>query len=142
MYAGAQNALVGRGNNCSTLSIGRIACHVLIFHIHLKEFIMNQLKRFSAFFLAIVFLSALGCAGSPTHESTGEYITDSWITTKVKAALVDDPQVKATEVNVETFKGVVQLSGFVNSDTAMYEAVRIAQGIKGVTSVKNDMRVK
>ena len=103
---------------------------------------MNQLKRFSAFFLAIVFLSALGCAGSPTQESTGEYVTDSWITTKVKAALTDDRQVKATEVNVETFKGVVQLSGFVNSDTAMYEAVRIARGIKGVTSVKNDMHVK
>lgn len=103
---------------------------------------MNQLKRFSAFFLAIVFLSALGCAGSPTQESTGEYITDSWITTKVKAALAEDRQVKATEVNVETFKGVVQLSGFVSSDAAMYEAVRIARGIKGVTSVKNDMHVK
>ena len=103
---------------------------------------MNQVKRFSAFFLAIVFLSALGCAGSPTQESTGEYITDSWITTKVKAALADDRQVKATEVNVETFKGVVQLSGFVSSDTAMYEAVRIARGIKGVKSVNNDMRVK
>jgi len=103
---------------------------------------MNQLKRFSVLFLAIVFLSALGCAGSPTQESTGEYITDSWITTKVKAALADDRQVKATEVNVETFKGVVQLSGFVSSDTAMSEAVRIARGIKGVKSVKNDMRVK
>jgi hyperosmotically inducible protein len=89
-----------------------------------------------------VFLSALGCAGSPTQESTGEYISDSWITTKVKAALADDAQVKATEVNVETFKGVVQLSGFVSSPTAMSEAVRIAQGIKGVKSVKNDMQLK
>ena len=103
---------------------------------------MKQFKRLSALFLAIVFASLLGCAGSPTQESTGEYITDSWITTKVKAALVDDPQVKATEVNVETFKGVVQLSGFVGSNAAMNEAVRIARGIKGVTSVKNDMRVK
>ena len=103
---------------------------------------MNRLNRVFALFLAIVFLSALGCAGSPTQESTGEYITDSWITTKVKAALADDRQVKATEVNVETFNGVVQLSGFVSSDAAMYEAVRIAWGIKGVKSVKNDMRVK
>ena len=103
---------------------------------------MNPLNRVFALFIAIVFLSALGCAGSPTQESTGEYITDSWITTKVKAALADDRQVKATEVNVETFKGVVQLSGFVSSETAMYEAVRIAQGIKGVKSDKNDMRVK
>lgn len=71
-----------------------------------------------------------------------EYVTDSWITTKVKAALVEDSQVKATEVNVETFKGVVQLSGFVSSNAAMQQAVRLARGIKGVTSVRNDMRIK
>lgn len=103
---------------------------------------MNQLKRISVFFLALVFVSVLGCAGSATQESTGEYVTDSWITTKVKAALVEDPLVKAREVNVETFKGVVQLSGFVSSNAAMNQAVRVAQGIKGVTSVRNDMRVK
>ncbi len=103
---------------------------------------MKQFKRLSAFFLAIVFVSVLGCAGSATQESTGEYVTDSWITTKVKAALVEDPQVKATEVNVETFKGTVQLSGFVSSNAAMSQAVRVARGIKGVTSVTNDMRVK
>lgn len=103
---------------------------------------MNQFKRFSALFLAIVFVSALGCAGSPTQESTGEYVTDSWITTKVKASLAEDSKVKATEVNVETFKGVVQLSGFVSSSSEMYQAVRIASGIKGVTSVKNDIRIK
>ena len=103
---------------------------------------MNQLKRFSALFLAIVFASALGCAGSATQESTGEYVTDSWITTKVKASLAESPNVKATEVNVETFKGVVQLSGFVGSSADMYTAVRIASGIKGVSSVKNDIRIK
>jgi osmotically-inducible protein OsmY len=103
---------------------------------------MTQLKRLSVFLLAIVFVSALGCAGSATKESTGEYVTDSWITTKVKAALVEDSQVKATEVNVETFKGVVQLSGFVSSNAAMQQAVRLARGIKGVTSVRNDMRIK
>jgi hyperosmotically inducible protein len=103
---------------------------------------MKQLKRIATFILALAFVSVLGCAGSAKQESTGEYFTDSWITTKVKAALVNDPQVKATEVNVETFKGVVQLSGFVSSSTAMYQAVRVARGIKGVTSVKNEMRVK
>ena len=103
---------------------------------------MKQPKRLFASFLAIVFVSVLGCAGSPTQESTGEYITDSWITTKVKAALVEDQLVKATEVNVETFKGAVQLSGFVSSNTAMNQAVQVARGIQGVTSVKNDMRVK
>jgi hyperosmotically inducible protein len=103
---------------------------------------MNQFKRISTIVLAALMLAVAGCAGTATKESTGEYVTDSWITTKVKTALVDDPNVKATEVNVETFKGVVQLSGFVSSQTAMNEAVRVARGIKGVTSVKNDMRVK
>ena len=103
---------------------------------------MKQIKRLSVIFLAVVFASILGCAGSPTQESTGEYVTDSWITTKVKAALVEDSQVKATEVNVETFKGVVQLSGFVSSNAAMNQAVYLTQGIKGVTSVRNDMRIR
>jgi osmotically-inducible protein OsmY len=103
---------------------------------------MKQLKRFSISLLAIVFVSVLGCAGSPQKESTGEYFSDSWITTKVKAALIDDPLVKAAEVNVETFKGTVQLSGFVSSNAAMDQAVHVARGIQGVTSVNNDMRVR
>ena len=103
---------------------------------------MKQLKRLTVLLLAMVFVSVLGCAGSATKESTGEYVTDSLITTKVKAALVEDSQVKATEVNVETFKGTVQLSGFVSSDAAMRRAVQLARETKGVTSVKNDMRIK
>ncbi len=103
---------------------------------------MNQFKRIAAFSIAALMVGVAGCAGSPTSESTGEYVTDSWITTKVKTALVDSPSVKATEVNVETFKGAVQLSGFVSSPTAMNEAVRITRDIRGVTSVKNDMRIK
>jgi osmotically-inducible protein OsmY len=103
---------------------------------------MISMKRISAVFLAVAFASALGCAGDSRTESTGEYVDDSWITTKVKAALVESPAVKATEVNVETFKGSVQLSGFVSSSAAMNEAVRVTNTIKGVTSVKNDMRVK
>jgi len=103
---------------------------------------MKLFKNLSVMLLALVFVSALGCAGSPTQESTGEYVSDSWITSKVKATLVDDPLVKATEVNVETFKGVVQLSGFVSSSAAMSQAVKVTKSIKGVTSVKNDMRIK
>ena len=103
---------------------------------------MKLFKNLSVMLLALVFVSALGCAGSPTQESTGEYVSDSWITSKVKATLVDDPLVKATEVNVETFKGVVQLSGFVGSSAAMSQAVKLTKSIKGVTSVKNDMRIK
>ena len=103
---------------------------------------MNLIKRFTALFLAFAMAFALGCAGDRKHESTGEYVDDTWITTKVKATLVDDPVVKAREVNVETFKGVVQLSGFVSSREAMNQAVRLTSGIKGVSSVKNDMRIK
>lgn len=103
---------------------------------------MMQVKRFSAFLLALVAATILGCAGSSTKESTGEYIDDTWITTKVKAALLEDPQVKSAEVNVETFKGTVQLSGFVSSNAAMQQAVKVTRGIQGVTAVKNDMRIK
>src|SRR5512134_921523 len=88
----------------------------VLFTFSLEKSTMKQLKRIPALFLALVFASVLGCAGGPQKESTGEYVTDSWITTKVKAALVDDQLVKATEVNVETFKGAVQLSGFVSSN--------------------------
>jgi hyperosmotically inducible protein len=104
--------------------------------------IMDSLKTFVSPFLVLLLVSALGCASTSTKESTGEYFDDSWITTKVKAALIEDSVVKATEVNVETFKGVVQLSGFVKSDEAMAQAVELASNIKGVASVKNDMHVK
>ena len=103
---------------------------------------MNKIKYLSNYFLAVVLVSVVGCAATATRESTGEYVSDSWITTKVKTALVEDPKVKATEVNVETYRGTVQLSGFVSSDSAMAEAVQVARGIKGVTGVKNDMRIK
>ena len=103
---------------------------------------MKQFKYLSVIVLALVFASVLGCAGGPQQESTGEYVTDSWITSQVKLALADDQQVKAREVNVETFKGAVQLSGFVISQAAMDQAVYVTSGIQGVTSVKNDMRIK
>jgi osmotically-inducible protein OsmY len=103
---------------------------------------MSQLKRLSAILLAFAFASILGCAGSATKESTGEYFDDTWITTKVKAAMFSDPEVKSAQINVETFKGVVQLSGFVSSYAAMQHAVKVARSVQGVTSVKNDMRIK
>lgn len=103
---------------------------------------MIQMKRFSVFLLALMVASVLGCAGNSKQESTGEYFDDTWITTKVKAALLEDPQVKSAEVNVETFKGTVQLSGFVSSSAAMQQAVKVARSVKGVTSVKNDMQIK
>jgi hyperosmotically inducible protein len=83
-----------------------------------------------------------GCASTPTKESTGEYVDDSTITTKVKAAFVHDPVVKASEVKVETFKGVVQLSGFVNTDAEKKQAGLVAASVNGVTDVKNNIQVK
>lgn len=103
---------------------------------------MNPIKAICASLLAVLLITTIGCAGSSTSESTGEYIDDTVITTRVKAALVDDSEVKAREVSVETFKGVVQLSGFVESREAMDKAVAIARNVDGVTSVRNDMRIK
>lgn len=103
---------------------------------------MQQLKRLSTLFLAILLLSMLGCASTAQKEGTGEYVDDSVITTKVKAAIFDEPSLKVAEINVETFKGVVQLSGFVNSSADIGKAVEVARGVKGVKSVKNDMRLK
>lgn len=83
-----------------------------------------------------------GCAGTATRESTGEYVDDSVITTKVKAALLGDRQVSGMSVNVETFKGAVQLSGFVDTEAERMEAERIAAGVSGVRSVSNNIIVK
>lgn len=97
---------------------------------------------FAALFLAVTLVSVAGCESTPKQEGTGEYIDDSVITTKVKTALVNDPVTKATEINVETFKGVVQLSGFVSTQAAINRAVELARGVSGVKSVRNDMRLK
>ena len=103
---------------------------------------MLQLKRFSAFFLAVLLVSVLGCASTSKTEGTGEYVDDTVITTKVKAAIFNEASLKSAEINVETFKGTVQLSGFVRSQADINKAVQIARGVGGVTSVRNDMRLR
>ena len=104
---------------------------------------MRRFNRFATFFFTILLLASfLGCASTSKQEGTGEYFDDSVITTKVKTAIFNDPNLKSSEINVETFKGVVQLSGFVSSRADINRAVEIARGIAGVKSVKNDMRVK
>lgn len=103
---------------------------------------MTSIKRIRVLFVAAMLASAAGCAGTPQKEATGEYVDDTLITTKVKAAILHNPALKVAEINVETFKGTVQLSGFVRSQDAMNEAVRVASGVKGVKSVNNDMRLK
>lgn len=104
---------------------------------------MKQLRQYlSAIFLAVTLVSLVGCASTSKQEGTGEYVDDSIITTKVKAAIFNEPTLKSAEINVETFKGAVQLSGFVSSQTAVNRAAELARGVNGVKSVKNDMRVK
>jgi hypothetical protein len=110
--------------------------------IHCGDTIMNYSKPLGASLLALVLASSLGCAGAGTQSSAGEYIDDTLITTRVKSALIGDDLVKAAEVNVETFKGVVQLSGFVSSEEAVAQAEHVARGIEGVVSVQNDMTVR
>lgn len=102
----------------------------------------HLIKFFAAFFLALTLLTTGGCASTPKQEGTGEYVDDSVITSKVKAAILNEPSLSSAEINVETFKGVVQLSGFVNSTADINKAVIVTRGISGVTSVKNDMRLK
>lgn len=111
---------------------------------------MKQLNYFSAMILAGVLATTVGCASTSKNESTatsskestGEYFDDTVITAKVKAAILNEETLKSSEINVETFKGIVQLSGFVNSTTDINRAVAVAKDVKGVTSVKNDMRLK
>lgn len=103
---------------------------------------MNRLHPLKAMVLAAVLAVTVGCASSPTQEGTGEYLDDTWITTRIKAAMFNESTLKSAEINVETFKGDVQLSGFVNSAEDIRKAVELARSTRGVGNVKNDMRVK
>ncbi|PTX97916.1 BON domain-containing protein [Opitutus sp. ER46] len=106
------------------------------------------MKKSLTTILAVLALSSgialvqTGCAGTSTQESTGEYIDDAGITTKVKAAFVRDPIVKALDVKVETFKGTVQLSGFVDSQEHKARAEQIARNVPGVQNVTNNITIK
>jgi len=93
--------------------------------------------------LVLLVLAVIaGCASTRTQESTGQYFDDSTITAKVKAAIFDDPALKVFDISVETFKGVVQLSGFVNSAEIRSRAAVVASRVSGVKSVKNSLIVK
>lgn len=111
---------------------------------------MKTFKHFSAFILALIFVSLSGCAtdegGSRVKEAgaqtAGDYMDDSVVTTKVKTALFNEPGLDSGEITVETYQGVVQLSGFVESQNDINRAVEVARKVEGVKSVKNDMRLK
>ena len=104
---------------------------------------MTKLQRiFKLLFIIGLITTFLGCAPTHKRESTGEYVDDTVITTKVKAAIFNEPTLKTLQINVETFKGVVQLSGFVDSAHSVNKAGSVARNVNGVVSVRNDLVVK
>lgn len=103
---------------------------------------MKTIPSVASFLAILIAAVTLGCASTPKSEGTGEYVDDSVVTAKVKTAILEQPGLKSAEINVETFKGVVQLSGFVSSQASADSAVMVAKHVAGVKSVKNDMRVK
>jgi osmotically-inducible protein OsmY len=104
---------------------------------------MKNINRIAALFAAVILATAMGCASDPKQQSSaGVYVDDTVITTKTKAAFINEPTLKSAQINVETFKGVVQLSGFVESQADINKAVSLARAVGGVTAVKNDMRLR
>jgi osmotically-inducible protein OsmY len=104
---------------------------------------MNKFSLIIRFLsVALLAVSLAACAGSKRHESTGEYLDDAVLTTKVKTAIFNDPSLKVLDINVKTFKGVVQLSGFVDSVDAANKTVERARAVGGVRMVNNSLIVK
>lgn len=105
----------------------------------LKSTLQNIMK----FLVCLVLMTAfIGCSSTPKRESTGQYVDDSVITTKVKTAIFNESTLKTLQINVKTFKGVVQLSGFVDSPQAVAKAGEVAKNVNNVVSVENDLIVK
>lgn len=104
---------------------------------------MKTVKEIGKLFLpAVLAAGLLACAGTETSQSTGEYIDDTAITSKVKSKLLRDDDVSGLSVEVETYRGTVQLSGFVNSADERRRAEELAEEVTGVKNVRNDIRVK
>jgi osmotically-inducible protein OsmY len=101
-----------------------------------------MLKRLSAVFISALLVSALGCATQSEPQSSGAYMGDSWVTTKVKTAILNEPSLKVLQINVETYEGVVQLSGFVDNAASRTKAAEIARSVQGVKTVKNNLELR
>lgn len=104
---------------------------------------MKKIESSTRYFVILMlFATLVACASTPKQESAGEYVDDSVITTKVKSLIAADDFLKSFQIGVETYKGIVQLSGFVDSQKAVDKAVEITKSVKGVKSVKNNLIVK
>jgi len=111
---------------------------------YLLESLAMKLSKGSipAVVLAVMLASVVGCAANPPDQSAGEYVDDAVITTKLKAAILDQPTLRVLEIHVETFKGTVYLSGFVASEAQIDKAGEVARSVNGVRSVKNELRLR
>ena len=109
-----------------------------------EDYKMKNMKIATTLIAALMMTTVVGCASTSTdkHETPGQYIGDAAVTTAVKAAIVKEPTLKVAEINVETYQGVVQLSGFVSSAENIATATSVARSVNGVKSVKNDLRLK
>lgn len=103
---------------------------------------MQIFKRFTTVLFAALLATLVGCAGDSTSKSTGEVIDDAAISTKVKTALIRSDDVDANDIQVETYKGTVQLSGFVDEEGDIQEAEELASNVSGVREVRNDLRFR
>ena len=103
---------------------------------------MTMLKRLSAVFISALLVSALGCATQSEPQSPGAYMGDSWVTTQVKNKILNEPSLKVTQINVETYQSVVQLSGFVDNAASRTKAAEIARSVQGVKTVKNNLELR
>ena len=103
---------------------------------------MTKTKLMTALLAAVMMTAVVGCASTAKTEGTGEYVDDTWITTKVKSVILEEPSLKSAEINVETFKGVVQLSGFVKQKEDVAKATSVTRTVKGVKDVKNSLILK
>jgi hyperosmotically inducible periplasmic protein len=103
---------------------------------------MEKSKGFVSAVMLVVSLAAVACASTRTGKSAGEQVDDSVTTGRVKAALIADPTTKAHQIDVETYKGTVQLNGFVDSSESKERATEVARNTKGVTAVRNNLTVK
>lgn len=104
---------------------------------------MSKLNRILKLMVCFALITAfMGCAATQKRESTGQYVDDSVITTKVKAAIFNESTLKTLQINVKTYQGVVQLSGFVDSAQSVRKAGEVARQVEDVKSVQNDLIVK
>ncbi|MDD2273522.1 MAG: BON domain-containing protein [Desulfuromonadaceae bacterium] len=104
---------------------------------------MSKLNRFMRLMACFALITAFtGCAATQKHESAGQYVDNSVITTRVKAAIFNESTLKTLQINVKTYQGTVQLSGFVDSAQSAAKAGEVARKVENVISVQNDLIVK